>query len=144
MAYSDRESSRHVGTTQRCQLATLYLPEISVTSTAQTIWMLDSAEIGAVNACLTVFVPGSTTVVVTCFVSNDADAIPSNAGRVTLANVFDETDTTRSLPFNVTSGLTKHFVLSYKEQPIITTFRYWSWQLSSASTTIAHAWGNAK
>lgn len=145
MAWSDRESSRYAGTSQRCQLSTLYLPEIAVTTTVQTIWQLDSAEIGAVGCCLTIFVPTATTVVVNCFVSNDADAIPSNAGRVTLANVYDETEASRSLPFSITTGLTKHFILSYKNQAILTTFRYWNWTLNVASgTSTAFAYGNAK
>lgn len=145
MAYSDRDSSAFCGTSQRCQLATLYIPEFAVSTTAARFWQLDSAEIGAVNACITVFNSGSTTIRVRCYVSNDKDAIPSNAGRVTLSNLYDETDTTQALPFSITAGSTKHLILSYKEQPILTTFRYWDFYLdTAASTSTAFVYGNAK
>jgi hypothetical protein len=137
-------NSRFTGQSQRCQLSRAAFTGIPLTTTAQIVWCIDSAEIGGVNSCLTIFNAGAVSIVLTAFVGNDQDYIPSAAGRVALTELFSEADVSIALPLTITAGSTDHVIFGYKNQPMLTTFRYWNFLLASASaTSTASIFGNA-
>lgn len=133
------------GQTQRANVGYCAKEGIAVSTTAVTFWMIDTANMGGVNCSLTVYNSGSTTIRLRGYVCNDNLLIPSNGGRITLSGVYDETDSTVSLPLSITAGSTDHIVFGYKQQPQYTTFRWWIWTLDTASgTSTASAFGNVK
>lgn len=139
-----RSNSAFTGQSQRCNLSTTAIRDIDLTTTAKIVWTVDSAEIGAVNACLTILNSGSVSITLTAFVCNDLSYIASNAGRVTLSELYSEADASIGLPLTITAGSTDHVILGYKNQPMLTTFRFWNFLLASASATATCSiFGNA-
>lgn len=139
-----RSGTVFTGQSQRCQLSTIAVRTIDLTTTAKVVWTVDSAEIGAVNACLTILNSGSVSIVLTAFVGNDSDYIASNAGRVALTELYSEADAAIPLPLTITAGSTDHVILGYRNQPMLSTFRFWNFLLASASATAtASIFGNA-
>lgn len=147
MANSTRDSNSfgYDGTSQRCQLGTFLQLGFAVTSTEQDLCIVDSSEIGAVNFCLTVKNTGATTIAIDAYVSNDKNHIASGAGWINLANVYDEADASVSLPQNITAGSIEHYIFGYKQQPQLTTFRYWRFTVKTSSgTSTCDSYGNAR
>lgn len=143
--YNERDVGQFAGTSQRAQLATMFAPDLAITTVDKVVWIIDTAEIGAVNACITVHNTGGTTVRLNAFVSNDKDRIASGAGRVALTELFSEADASLSLPLSITAGSIDHAILGYKNQPMLTTFRYWGFWIDTASgTSTVDLYGNAK
>lgn len=141
----DSNSFGFEGTTQRAQVGTFFEPSFAVDTTERDLCIVDSAELGAVNFCMTVKNTGSTTIAIDAYVSNDKNHIASAAGWVNLANVYDEADVSVSLPQNITAGSIEHYIFGYKNQPMLTTFRYWRFTVKTAAgTSTCDMYGNAK
>jgi hypothetical protein len=138
-----RSNTAFTGQSQRCQLSTRAETLIAISATAKNVWCIDSAEAGGVNASLTIFNSGATDIVLTAFVCNDNDYIPSAAGRVALTALFSEADASIALPLTIAAGATDYVIFGYKNQPMLTTFRYWNFVLATASgVSTASVFGN--
>lgn len=143
--YNERDVGQFAGVSQRAQLATCFRPDLTITTDDQIVWLIDTAEIGAVNACITIHNKGSTAVRLNAFVSNDKDRIASAAGRVALTELFSEADASLALPLTINGTTVDHAILGYKNQPMLTTFRYWGFYLDTASgSSTVDVYGNAK
>lgn len=143
--YNERDVGQFAGVSQRAQLATCFRPDLIITTDDQVVWLLDSAEIGAINACITINNKGSTAVRLNAFVSNDKDHIASAAGRVALTQLYNEADGAIALPLTINGTTVDHAILGYKNQPMLTTFRYWGFYLDTASgSSTVDVYGNAK
>lgn len=148
MAQKDERSGGTVftGQSQRCQLSTMAITGLAITTADLIVWTIDSAEIGAVNASLTIYnhTASAATVRLTAFVGNDNDYIPSAAGRVSLTQLYSEADVAIPLALSIAAGATDHVILGYKNQPMYTCFRYWNFIIdTAASTATVSIFGNA-
>lgn len=146
MSFQDsRDAGQFAGTSQRAQLTTAFVPGMTINTTEQKVWMIDTAETGAVDACITIHNKGSQAVRLRAYVSNDKEHIPSNAGRVALTELFSEADASLSLPLTINGTTVDHAILGYKNQPMLTAFRYWWFTLdTAANSSTVDVYGKAR
>jgi hypothetical protein len=132
---TDNNSFGFAATTERGKVTSRFQEGVAVTTTQANLFTLDSAQFGGVSMCLTVFnrAASASSVRVRMYVSNDNLRITSNGGRVTLANAYGEDDASISLPVTIAAGATDHLILGYKQQPQLTTFRFWHVDIDVAS-----------
>jgi len=141
----DNNSFGFSGTTGRAKVTTDFRDTFAVTTTETELLKLDSAQFGGVSCCMTVFnrAASAASVRIRAYVSNDNFRTSTNT--VALANVYDETDTTVSLPKTIAAGAAFHFIFGYKQQPQLTTFRFWKFTVDvAANTATVDAYINAK
>lgn len=141
----DNNSFGFGATTGRGKVAADFKDSFAVTTTETELLKLDSAQFGGVSCCMTVFnrAASASSVRVRAYVSNDNWRTSTNS--VTLANVYDETDTSVSLPKTIAAGAAFHFIFGYKQQAQLTTFRFWKFTIDVASgSATVDAYINAK
>lgn len=133
----DNNSFGFNGKTQRGQVSTDFVEAFSCDTTQRPFLVIDSASIGGVNCVLTVFnrAASAASVRIRLYVSNDNGRLASNAGRVTVSSVYDETESSVSLPKTIAANAAFHFSFNYKNQAILTTFRFWHWVADCAANT---------
>lgn len=140
-------STGMTGTTERCMVTTDFREAVAVTTTETSLFKIDSAQFGGVAMCVTIRnrSGSASSIRIRAYVSNDNGRMASNVGRVTLSAAYDETDTSVSLPHTLAANSVKHLIVGYKQQPQLTTFRFWEFtvDVASGSATI-DAYINAK
>lgn len=135
------------GTTERCQVTTDFRESVAVTTTETSLFKLDSAQFGGTSCCVTIYnrTGSASSIRIRAYVSNDNGRLASNAGRVTLAAAYDEDDASVALPLTLAADAVAHLIVGYKQQPQLTTFRFWEFTVDVASgTATIDAYINAK
>lgn len=143
----DQNSFGFAGTTLRSKVSTYFVEGLAVTTSEKDLIVFDTAEMGGVNCSITFhnLATSASSIRIRGYVCNDNRRLPSNAGRITLANVYDETDASVSLPLTIAAGSTDHIVFGYKQQPQYTTFRYWIFTVDvAAGSATCHVYGCVK
>lgn len=124
-------------TTLRGKVACDFTEAFAVSTTSRDLFIIDSAEFGGVSCALTVFnrAASAASVRLDLYVGNDRGRIGSSAGWINVANVYDESAASVSLPLTIAAGSTDFVVLDYASLPKLTAFRFWRWTIDTAANT---------